>query len=123
MTDLTLQTPAQEPIYKLIVSIFWAYLVWAHLLVWPSYGDNSFTAQLCDNTLFGGLPSNWAITEEEENTCRALPAIYIAGEIAVTEPYQNIFSSPFLQSYTPVYNTCNVAHNMFHIHHVIFMRF
>jgi hypothetical protein len=27
MADLTLQTLAQEPIYKLIVSIFWAYLV------------------------------------------------------------------------------------------------
>jgi hypothetical protein len=27
MTDLTLQTPAQEPIYRLIISIFWAYLV------------------------------------------------------------------------------------------------
>jgi hypothetical protein len=27
MADLTLQTPAQEPIYRLIVSIFWVYLV------------------------------------------------------------------------------------------------
>jgi hypothetical protein len=27
MADLTLLTPAQEPIYKLIVSIFWAHLV------------------------------------------------------------------------------------------------
>jgi hypothetical protein len=27
MADLTLQTPAQEPNYKLIVSIFWVYLV------------------------------------------------------------------------------------------------
>jgi hypothetical protein len=27
MDDLTLQTPAQELIYMLIMSIFWAYLV------------------------------------------------------------------------------------------------
>jgi hypothetical protein len=27
MADVTLQTPAQKLIYKLIVSIFWAYLV------------------------------------------------------------------------------------------------
>jgi hypothetical protein len=41
MADLTLLAPAQEPIHKWNVSIFWAYLVRGHLLVWPSYGDNT----------------------------------------------------------------------------------
>jgi hypothetical protein len=45
MTNVTLLTPVQEPIYKLIISIFRPILFAAHLLVWPSYGDNSTT---CD---------------------------------------------------------------------------
>jgi hypothetical protein len=36
MADFTLLTSAQEPIYMLIVSILFA----AHLLIWPSYGNN-----------------------------------------------------------------------------------
>jgi hypothetical protein len=41
MADLALQMPAQEPIRKLIVFIFWAYLVRGHLLVQPNYGGNT----------------------------------------------------------------------------------
>jgi hypothetical protein len=68
-----------------------------------------FIARLCNDTLLGRLPSNWAITEEEEDTCRALPAIHIACKITIVEPCQNSISSPFLQSYAPIHSTCNVA--------------
>jgi hypothetical protein len=46
MADSALQMPAQEPIHKLIVFIFWAILFAAHLLVQPNYGDNTFAYHL-----------------------------------------------------------------------------